>query len=216
MDTKVRESPIAGIPITHYKPAARFAAISGVSQKLEKMSKKKNIKRLEHLFTDLAPKETAPAKRTRKQVEKRPELLTAVQAPVRLRAPEGLRSKPTLPRPEEQIGPTVTSAISNNSGAMSLAFRTDEKSWATLSVEDQTKPRAGRQRKKSVDQVADQLSLALETRNSPGTQQRAEELTAINQIISSASQIFELDTLLENVLEQTLRIVGFTAGRYPF
>ncbi len=178
------------------------------------MSKKKNIKRLEHLFTDLAPEETAPAKRTRKQVEKRPDVLTAVQAPVPTRTPAGLRSKPTLPRPEEQIGPTVTSAISNNSGAMSLAFRTDEKSWATLRVEDQTEPRAwAAEEQMLVKQVADQLSLALDNaRLFQETQQRAEELTAINQIISSASQILELHTLLENVLEQTLTIVGFTGG----
>ena len=162
----------------------------------------------------LHPKKRRRQSGLRKQVEKRPEVLTAVQAPVPTRTPAGLRSKPTLPRPEEQIGPTVTSAISNNSGAMSLAFRTDEKSWATLRVEDQTEPRAwAAEEQMLVKQVADQLSLALDNaRLFQETQQRAEELTAINQIISSASQILELHKLLENVLEQTLTIIGFTAG----
>src|SRR5271157_3656520 len=127
------------------------------------MSKKKNIKRLEHLFTDLAPEDAAPAKRTRKQSEKQFEALTAVQATVPTRTPAGLRSKPTLLRPEEQLGPAVTSVVSKNSGAMSLAFRTDEKSWATLRVEDQTEPRTwAAVEQMLVKQVADQLSLALD------------------------------------------------------
>ncbi len=40
-----------------------------------------------------------------------------------------------------KAAPPITSAISNNSGAMALAFRTDEKSWATLRVVDEAEPR---------------------------------------------------------------------------
>ncbi len=178
------------------------------------MSKKKNIKRLEHLFTDLAPEATAPAKRTRRQSEKQPDVLSPIQAPASTRSRAGSRSKPASPRLEEQIGSVVTSAVSNNAGAMALAFRTDEKNWATLRVEDETEPRAwAAEEQMLVKQVADQLSLALENaRLFQETQQRGEELTSINQIISSASQILELHKLLENVLEQTLAIIGFTSG----
>ncbi len=172
------------------------------------MSKKKNIKRLEHLFTDLAPEETAPAKRTRKQLEKQPEALTAVQTPVPTRTPAGLRSKPTLPRPEEQIGPAVTSAVSNNSGAMSLAFRTDEKNWATLRVEDQTEPRAwAAEEQMLVKQVADQLSLALDNaRLFQETQRSAHEmyLPTLNEVIGSASHPSIFKLLFEDVSTKTL------------
>jgi PAS domain S-box-containing protein len=127
------------------------------------MSKKKTSKRLEHLFHDIAPEETAPAKPARTQLERQPDELTPVQVPVPTRARSGARSKPALPRLEEQIAPIVSSAVSNNSGAMSLAFRTDEKNWATLRVVDETEPRAwAMEEQMLVKQVADQLSLALE------------------------------------------------------
>ena len=101
-----------------------------------------------------------------------------------------------------------------NSGAMSLAFRTDEKNWATLRVVDETEPRTwAMEEQMLVKQVTDQLSLALENaRLFQETRQRAEEQTAINQIISSASQVLDIRMMLENVLEQTLVITGFTSG----
>ncbi len=181
------------------------------------MSKKKNIKRLEHLFTDLAPEETAPAKRTRKQLEKRPEALTAVQTPVPTRTPAGLRSKPTLSRPEEQIGPAVTSAISNNSGAMSLAFRTDEKSWATLRVEDQTEPRAwAAEEQMLVKQVADQLSLALDNaRLFQETQRRAREMSALAEVGQDVSSSLDLQVVLERIAAHAKELLnGLTSAVY--
>ena len=44
------------------------------------------------------------------------------------------------------------------------------------------------------------------------TQRRAEELTALNRIVSSASQILDLESVLNTVLHQTLDISGFKGG----
>ena len=102
------------------------------------MSKKKTSKRLKKpIFHDFAPEEAKPVKRTRKQTE----APAPVQIPALNRARSGAQTEAVSPRPEEQIAPAITSAISGNSGAMSLAFRTNEKSWATLRVVDETKPR---------------------------------------------------------------------------
>jgi PAS domain S-box-containing protein len=123
------------------------------------MSKKKTSKRLNQLFHDLAPEEAKPAKRTRKQ----PETPEPVQSHAPTRSRSGAQAEVVSPRLEEPIAPAITSAVSSSSGAMSLAFRTDEKNWATLRVVDETEPRAwAMEEQMLVKQVADQLSLALE------------------------------------------------------
>ncbi|HUH98006.1 MAG TPA: GAF domain-containing protein [Anaerolineales bacterium] len=174
------------------------------------MSKKKTSKRLENLFSDLAAEEIKPAGRRPKQVVGPAGPLTA--APPRPKTGPGSRSG--LPRPEGPIAPVVPPAVPGEPSAMSLAFRTDEKNWATLRVVDEKEARNwAMEDQMLVKQVADQLSLALENaRLFQETQQRAEELAAINRIISSASQILELHKLLEDVLAQTLAITGFTSG----
>ena len=121
------------------------------------MPKKKTSKRLEKLFEDVKKEETVPEKRTRKNEG----ALTPTKAPPPYQPRTGSQTKTVPTRLEE--APSMATAISNNSGAMSLAFRTDEKSWATLRVIDEESPRAwAMEEQMLVKQVADQLSLALE------------------------------------------------------
>ncbi|HEY9152732.1 MAG TPA: GAF domain-containing protein [Anaerolineales bacterium] len=169
------------------------------------MSKKKTSKRLEHIFHDIAPEESAPVKRIRKQSEKQPEALTPAQSPTPTRARSGIRPKPASPRLEEQIAPAVTSAVSSNSGAMSLAFRTDEKSWATLRVVDETEPRAwAMEEQMLVKQVADQLSLALENaRLFQETQKALSETESLYEASAELNEAQSFDEIFEILRKRT-------------
>ena len=123
------------------------------------MSKKNINKRLEHIFDDVNKEDAKP----RRQVKKPAlgtGLLTLPKAPAvsrtRTRQPKSLalRSEDTTPS-----SPAITDA----SGTMSLAFRRDANSWATLRVVDETASHAwAKEEQLLVKQVADQLSLALE------------------------------------------------------
>ena len=86
------------------------------------MSKKNTNRQPKPLFNGFAPEEAKPAKRTRKHSEAVP-APAQVHVPTRLRG--GAQTEADAPRLEEQIAPIITSAVSGNSGAMSLAFRTD-------------------------------------------------------------------------------------------
>jgi PAS domain S-box-containing protein len=175
------------------------------------MSKKKINKPLKPLFNDFAPEEARPAKEPGNHSAQKP-AVEETQAARRGRGTSQL--DPETVRRVEENALAMTSAVSNHAGAMSLAFRTDENTWATLRVVDEAEPRNwALEEQMLVKQVADQLSLALENaRLFQETQRRAEEQTAINQIISSASQVLDIRMMLENVLEQTLVITGFTSG----
>jgi PAS domain S-box-containing protein len=166
------------------------------------MSKKKTSKRLENLFTDLPPEETKPIKRTRKQADH----TTAVSP----RAQGGSLIKSTLPRLEEQAVPALTSVVSNTSGAMSLAFRTDEKTWSTLRVVDETEPRIwAAEDQMLVKQVADQLSLALENaRLLQETLRREEEANLLNQIVTATTQSLDLTQGLQYVANEIAKLVS--------
>ena len=61
--------------------------------------------------------------------------------------------------------------------------------------------------------IASQIAIALQNaRLFNETQQRNAELTALNEIISSASQTLELKAILDAVLKQTMQVVGFEGG----
>ncbi len=120
------------------------------------MSKKKTSKRLEHLFDNVNKEEAKPSRRAGKAAE----IVKPQITPLPPRPKTG-QPKPAPLTLEET--PVITSAVSSNSGAMSLAFRQDEKSWATLRVVDEVAPRNwAMEEQMLVKQVADQLSLALE------------------------------------------------------
>jgi len=176
------------------------------------MPKKKTNKRLESLFQDLAPEETKPAKQPRKQTGQPLEAITAAQVHTPPQPRSSAQSKSALPRPVEQIAPIVSSAVAGDSGAMSLAFRTDEKNWATLRVVDEAEPRTwAMEEQMLVKQVADQLSLALENaRLFQETQQRASELTVLNELGSELTSQLEVVGIAESVYKHASRLMDTT------
>ena len=63
IDTKLRESPIAGLPITRYRPGARGSQqYRELAQELTEYVKEKLNKRLEHIFADVDQEEVEPPK----------------------------------------------------------------------------------------------------------------------------------------------------------
>jgi PAS domain S-box-containing protein len=107
------------------------------------------------------------------------------------------------PQPEDDtsIVPTV--------GAMSLAFRQDEKSWATLRVVDDSAPRTwAMEEQMLVKQVADQLSLALENaRLFQETQRRAVELAILNELGQELTSQLDVKGIAATVLKHTSRLM---------
>lgn len=168
------------------------------------MSKKKINKRLENIFEDFEKEQEKPVKRPRK--------LAATGTLVPSKIPAAPRTKPAQPRAEEL--PDLTEAVAKGPGSMSLAFKTDDKSWATLRVVDESVPRAwATEEQMLVKQVADQLSLALENaRLFQESQERNRQLSALNEIIVSASQSLNLDEVLDIILERYTAIIGFDAA----
>lgn len=168
------------------------------------MSKKKINKRLENLFDDFQKEEVKPSSRP-----VRPGVTGTLVTPT---IPAAIRSKPAPTHPEQSLD--LTTSISHSPGAMSLAFRKDEKSWATLRVSDDSTPRVwATEEQMLVKQVADQLSLALENANLfQEAQERNQQLSALNEIIVSASQSLNLEDVLENMLDKYTAIIGFDAA----
>ncbi|RJP51107.1 MAG: PAS domain S-box protein [Anaerolineaceae bacterium] len=61
--------------------------------------------------------------------------------------------------------------------------------------------------------VAGQAAISIQNARLFGeTQRRTEELGVLNRVVSSASQVLELETMLNNTLRQTLEISGFQGG----
>lgn len=166
------------------------------------MSKKKISKRLEHLFEDVKKEEAKPVKPTKLK-------LTGSLTLSKPIAPARSRVSAQSPKPQQEERPPVTTGVSDGAGAMSLAFQTDERNWATLRVVDETSPRAWEiEEQMLVKQVADQLSLALENaRLFQETQKRAEELTVLNELGRELASQLDIHGIAESVYRHTSRLM---------
>ena len=154
------------------------------------MSKKKPVdKRLNKLFENLKPEETASDSKRAGDVKPAEDI--SVQPPpkedsVQSVSPHTRRLEiiPSVPKPRN---------------GMALAFQAGQNNWATLQVVDETN-----QRKWSPDdellvrQVADQLSLALENaRLFQETQSRAAELSVLNEVGQALAATLNIDQITE-------------------
>jgi signal transduction histidine kinase/CheY-like chemotaxis protein/PAS domain-containing protein len=169
------------------------------------MSKKKINKRLETIFTGVEAEQAKAVSRPKK-------LTGILRSPI---PPSSARPKAGPPiAMDPQLGDTsaLTSAVQNSSGAMSLAFRTDEKSWATLRVTDDSAPRTWAvEDQMLVKQVADQLSLALENaRLFKDTQARAEELAILNEMGHELTSPLQIGGIYETVYKYTSLLMDTT------
>ena len=161
------------------------------------MPKKKPIaKRLNKLFTEIAPEQaqadpnSAPVKRASAEYAPHP----------------GESTSHTMPRQPLQ---PVKTLPTQSSSVMSLAFQTGQKSWATLQVLDEANQRRWSQEEQLlVKQVADQLSLALENAQLfQETQTRAEELIVLNEMGKELATTLDLKGISEAVYKYTSRLM---------
>jgi PAS domain S-box-containing protein len=161
------------------------------------MPKKKPIaKRLNKLFTDIAP-EQAPAD---------PKSSTRIRASTADTQQSVERTPLTNPRqPAKMVNPLPVPG----SSVMSLAFQTGQNSWATLQVMDEADERRWSQDEQLlVKQVADQLSLALENAQLfQETQSRAEELVVLNELGKELATKLDTKNIAEAVYKYTSRLM---------
>ena len=157
------------------------------------MPKKKPIaKRLNKLFDNLKHEEpnTRPAKPH-----------TPKKTPVeKVKPSTGDRSasKPTPTRSIERA-----TSITKTDSTLALAFQTSPNDWATIQVLDETgKRRWSEDDQALVQQVTDQLSLALENaRLFRESQRRAQEMSALAEVGREISATLELKVVLEKIAE---------------
>src|SRR5512142_629539 len=175
------------------------------------MSKKNTSnKRLEHIFDDLE-KEDIRAPRQPKRAPAGTGILTLPKGP--LTRPRAQKPRSITPRPDD-----AQTALTDNTGTMSLAFRKDENSWATLRVIDETASHAWAQEEQMlVKQVADQLSLALENARLFQETKRAEEtLKRQNEYLAAAAEIGRLVTSTLDINTIFSRTVNLVRERFGF
>ena len=177
------------------------------------MSKKRISSRLKHIFDDVSKEATIPPKQVRK-LPGTGMLSPSKIPPVR---PKTGQPKSLSTHPDESA--VINPSISDNSGTISLAFRQDDKNWATLRVVDDTASHAwASEEQMLVKQVADQLSLALENARLFQETKRAEEaLKRKNEYLAAAAEIGRLVTStldLNTIFSRTVNLVSERFGYY--
>ena len=165
------------------------------------MSKKKINNRLDKLFKDI--NKEPEANQTSSLEESNLAFLSSTVGEVPDPAPEfefsPLAEKQTIAENLDQTPSTM----------LSTAFRTDERTWATLKVVDESRQRAwGSEEQMLLKQIADQLSLALENaRLFQETQRRAREMTALADVAREISATLELQQVMERISNQAFLIL---------
>ena len=178
------------------------------------MPKKPKInKRLDDLFKDVKPEETAKERTTRPKVQR--------EAP----APPSADPKPVPPTKaastpvktsRRQTGmlalPSKLIARDNAVDAKSsyaTTFQLGEEEWATLRLIDNQQERSfSTDEQLLIRQVTDQLSLALENaRLFQETQRRAQELEIVNKVVAAAAGSLDLQSTLQRVADSLVSLL---------
>ncbi len=178
--------------------------------------KQKLNKRIDTLFEGIK-REEAPARPDRlSRVPRESKKQTTVLKPIPF---EPKLTRALKPAAQQAITQRVESIVVDKGtqdapASLSLAFPLDQTNWATIHAISNDSPHTwSSDEQLLVKQVTDQLSLALENAHLfQETQQRADELAALNRIVSSASQILDIQQLFTHVLQQTLDIIGLSGG----
>ena len=161
------------------------------------MPKKKPIaKRLNKLFSDIAPEQA--------HINPQPEIPRPAPIPDSTKPAE--KTQVAKPRETSQV---IKSVAGSGSSVMSLAFQTGQNSWATLQVMDEVNERKwSPDEQLLVKQVADQLSLALENAQLfQETQSRAEELVILNELGNELATKLDSKQIAETVYKYTSRLM---------
>ena len=160
------------------------------------MPKKKHIdKRLNKLFTDIAPEQSPDPK---------PGTVMRASTPDAQQTEENVSDFKF-----REVNQFIDSSTAPESSILSLAFQTGQTSWATLQVMDETNGRKWSQDEQLlVKQVADQLSLALENAQLfQETQSRAEELVILNEMGKELATKLDPKQIAETVYKYTSRLM---------
>ena len=190
------------------------------------MPKKQKInKRLDELFKDVQPEETTRGKGTKPKVRK--------EAPTPPPAnPDRASKQDRQPAPPPQAASTPINTVrrqtgtlvlpkeylsdspnNGNESAYSTTIQLGEDDWALLRLVDENQERSfSTDEQLLIRQVTDQLSLALENaRLFQETQRRAQELTIVNQVVSSVSGSLDLRSTLQTIADNMAGLLE--AGR---
>lgn len=176
------------------------------------MPKKPKInKRLDDLFKDVKPEEHARGKPVKPRVQKEaPPPPPADPKPVS--APQSAATPVKTTR--RQTGTLVLSSQSvpaktDSRNAYATTIQLGEDDWATLRMLDEDKNRVfSTDEQLLIRQVTDQLSLALENaRLFQETQRRAQELTIVNQVVSSVSGSLDLKPTLQTIADNMAKLL---------
>lgn len=182
--------------------------------------KQKTNKRLDKLFEDIQPEINDSGKKTKSKVQKEAvkepyTRLTSDPQPV-VKKTEPLSSPKNLPirqqtsrlvMPPQFLSPTPET---NGGAVYATNFQISENDWATLKLVDETQNRSWTADEQLlIQQVTDQLSLALENaRLFQETQRRAQELSVVNQVVSSVSGSLDLNSTLQGITDNLVSLLA--------
>lgn len=173
--------------------------------------KPKTDKRLDKLFHGLQPEENARETKPKPKVRKEAPPPPFDPKPVQSQQGHLTPVNPSLHRQTSRLSTEVVMLPTSGQEAIYAAnFQTGDNNWATMRLinEDQNRTLT-MDEQLLIKQVADQLSLALENaRLFQETQQRAQELTIINQVVSSASRSLDLENALQGVTSNLINLLG--------
>ncbi|MBL8100106.1 MAG: GAF domain-containing protein [Anaerolineales bacterium] len=181
------------------------------------MSKKqKTNKRLDKLFQDIQPENNDSGKKTKPTVKKEAKTAPPLSTPKPVSKSDSVSLAPAKLPAIKQTGKLVLPEIvapmpdSNGDSIYAANFQVSETDWATLRLIDETGNRAWTTDEQLlIKQVTDQLSLALENaRLFQETQRRAQELTVVNQVVSSVSASLDLKTTLQTIADNLAQLLN--------
>jgi PAS domain S-box-containing protein len=181
------------------------------------MSKKqKTNKRLDKLFGDIQPEINDSGKKSKPPVKKEAVIPSPPTTVKPASKPEIISPASTKLPAIKQTGKLVLPEImapmpdSNGGSIYAANFQVGETDWATLRLIDETGNRAWTTDEQLlIKQVTDQLSLALENaRLFQETQRRAQELTVVNQVVSSVSASLDLKSTLQTIADNLAQLLS--------
>lgn len=183
--------------------------------------KQKTNKRLDKLFENIQPEINDSGKKTKPKVQK--EAVTDSAARLKtdpkpiVKKTEPSSSLTSLPArnintgrlvmPPQLVSPTPET---NGGAVYATNFQISESDWATLKLVDESQNRAWTADEQLlIQQVTDQLSLALENaRLFQETQKRAQELSVVNQVVSSVSGSLDLSSTLQSITDNLVNLLA--------
>lgn len=179
------------------------------------MPKKPKInKRLDDLFKDVQPEENAKGSATKPKLKQE-----AKTAPPSTPEPASIPKARTTPKAVSALQTGTLNlpphlfedTVNHVSGATySTSFQLSDEDWATLRLVDEDESRSfSTDEQLLIRQVTDQLSLALENaRLFQETQRRAQELSIVNQVVTSVAGSLDLKSTLQNVAENLVELLS--------